>query len=433
MAYLLSDLESLALTCKSEQSKEYILEAIRCYGATAYRGAIVNAWIAVVFDLIEKIRELSLAGDMAAREINLLHERYMDQIESNNSNGIKGALEFERLIIETCRDKLQFFDAQQFLDLERLRQDRHRCAHPSFQRLAVPYSPPAEQARLHIRNAIVHVLSQPPVQGKAALDSLKALVSSEYFPTDVASAISQLKHLRIEDLTESAIRGFIDLLVYSFLDKDDSLFYNGNVYAALAAAYQIFPVEAEDRLKKQLNKVIYTSPNDLVWGAFALATNSPFCWGVLEKASKDRITQFVESGPTAQVIRLILQLSNCSGLEGAVLQRVSRFSLEELRIAVKDYNLRGPAKSRALELLSNSYSWNKTNEIFTDIVFPLYDFLTVDDIKRVICMPTETQADLPGATSYSVFIDKVRASGVFEGQVLDQMLKDNGAVYLLRP
>lgn len=172
----LADIEALAVRCRSEQSRGYISEAMQCYRAGAYRASIVSTWIAVVFDLIDKVRELAVSGDSTARAIEARYETYIKQIEQGNSAGIKSALEFEREILETCRDQLQFFDPQQFIDLTRLREDRHRCAHPSFQRVGMPYQPSAEQARVHVRNAIVHVLSQPPVQGKAALAELRALV-----------------------------------------------------------------------------------------------------------------------------------------------------------------------------------------------------------------------------------------------------------------
>lgn len=178
----LADIEALALRCRSDESKSYIAEAIRCYRASAYRAAIVNTWVAIVFDLIDKIRELSLSGDAKAKELETRYEMYIDQIQKGNTQGIKSALEFERSILNLCKDELQFFDPQQFTDLVRLREDRHRCAHPSFQHAGIPYHPSAEQARLHIRNAIVYVLAQPPVQGKAALAELKVLVSSAYFP-----------------------------------------------------------------------------------------------------------------------------------------------------------------------------------------------------------------------------------------------------------
>lgn len=56
MSDSLIDIEALTLRCRADRAREYVQEAIMCYRAGAYRSAIVNSWIAVVFDLIEKVR-----------------------------------------------------------------------------------------------------------------------------------------------------------------------------------------------------------------------------------------------------------------------------------------------------------------------------------------------------------------------------------------
>jgi hypothetical protein len=57
----LGDLDELVLCCRTEEARSYISEAVACYKVGAFRSSIVAAWIAVVYDLLSKIRELSLA------------------------------------------------------------------------------------------------------------------------------------------------------------------------------------------------------------------------------------------------------------------------------------------------------------------------------------------------------------------------------------
>ena len=78
------------------------------------------------------------------------------------------------------------------VDLARLRDDRHRCAHPSQQSAEEPYEPPAELARTHLRNAVVHLLARPPLQGTKAWDRVWRAVTSEYFPDSEKDAIAAL-------------------------------------------------------------------------------------------------------------------------------------------------------------------------------------------------------------------------------------------------
>jgi hypothetical protein len=427
----LADIEALAIRCHSEQSKGYITEAIRCYRGSAYRAAIVSTWIAIVFDLIDKIRELAVSGDASAKAIEAKYETYITQIEQNNAVGISNALEFERLILETCRDKLQFFDPQQFIDLTRLREDRHRCAHPSFQRVGVPYYPSAEQARLHIRNAVVHVLAQPPVQGKAALAELKTLVSSAYFPTDDIKALAQLKNSGLKNATEALVKGFIDQLVFNFFTNGDPLYYKEQVKAAINAAFELYPGIVEERLRKQLNKAIRDIPdNDFPAAAWLIATIKSG-YSVLEDASKNKICRFIEEGPAADVLIVLEVLAEIGDFGPSIQTRIDNLAFEELADAIGSHGLRERAKERALHFLSEVRSWNSANEVFVKVVLPLFSCLSVQDIERVLRMPTDAGADLPGAHGYKLFVENVRRAGTFTEAALNALLTANGGGYLV--
>lgn len=109
----LADLDTLVLKCRAERSRDYVSESIRCYKAGAYRSTIVNVWIAIVFDLVDKIRDLALAGDAKAQRINSRYETYIDQINAGNDQGVKNALEFERTIISTCGTELGVLPEQE--------------------------------------------------------------------------------------------------------------------------------------------------------------------------------------------------------------------------------------------------------------------------------------------------------------------------------
>jgi len=49
-------------------ARAYIREAIACYKSGANRASVVSAWVAVTFDVIDKIYDLSLAGGQISQE-----------------------------------------------------------------------------------------------------------------------------------------------------------------------------------------------------------------------------------------------------------------------------------------------------------------------------------------------------------------------------
>jgi hypothetical protein len=110
-------------------------------------------------------------------------------------------------------------DFNEFIDLERLKDDWNRCAHPTFQRIETPYYPTAEQAMYHIKNSVLHVLSQPPVQGKYALENLSKLIESKYFPTNENDAQKQLEESELLRPSLLLLRAFIDYLCFGLFDK----------------------------------------------------------------------------------------------------------------------------------------------------------------------------------------------------------------------
>jgi hypothetical protein len=176
--FMLSQFDEAVHSCRTADSRAQIGEAVRCYEAGAYRSAIIMAYMAVCFDLIDKLRALEATGDGKARNLVADLLKYQEQINAGNDQALGNLLKFEKELIEKFRDDFEFFGVNEYDEMARLRADRNRCAHPTFFKSERPYKPSAELARLHIRNSIAYVLSQEPKQGKAAIDQFESAVLS---------------------------------------------------------------------------------------------------------------------------------------------------------------------------------------------------------------------------------------------------------------
>ena len=419
----LSDLDELILRCRTEKAREYISEAVACYRSGAYRASIVNTWIAVVFDLIDKTRELSVAGEKNAEAILKKFETYQQQISEGNSQGINSALEFERNILVTAKDELQFFDVQQLQDLTRLREDRHRCAHPSFQKIEEPYRPSAEQARLHLRNAIIHVLSQPPVQGKAAIEDLIALVSSEYFPTAVPKAITQFKDSHLSRPSDVLIRGITDKLLFGFFENGTSLRFSKRARIAIKALLEMHREIVSDRIKKNLPKIIQKiSDKELLFAVF-LTLDLDGIWMDLEESSKIKIIQFIENAPAKEMLPSLRLAATNPDLAAIATTRIAGLTSDELGDAITKYDLGAFAIKSAIDRYTTVRSWADANQIAEKIIFPLFTHLSKGDIIKIIRAPKDSSADLIGSNTFRKFIDNVRQSEKFANDELNELLR----------
>ena len=173
----MKSLDELYLTCRDEISKKYILEAIKCYKGGAFRSCIVATWIALTYDFIGKLHELSMDDENAKALFNKIEDYRI-------KNNINGTLEFERTLLDTMKDDYSLLSPVEYNDLKRLNEDRNLCAHPSLIDEITPFQATTEIARYHLRNVIEYVLSKPPVQGKAALERVKRTLDSIYYPED---------------------------------------------------------------------------------------------------------------------------------------------------------------------------------------------------------------------------------------------------------
>lgn len=426
----LADLDVLVLKCRPGRSREYISESIQCYKAGAYRATIVNVWIAVVFDLVDKIRDLTLSGDGAAKEINTRFEGYIVQINKGNDQGVKNALEFERTIIATCGKELSFFDHQQMRDLQRLREDRHQCAHPSFQSAGIPHRPTAELARLHLRNAVEHVLSQPPVQGKAAIVELLTIISSDYFPKDHQQAEKALLDTSLAKPSGALIRGLIDSLVLGFANPESLVYKKIQVSAVLSVLLTFHRNEASPRISKQLSALIMRVEDSVLPDVVGLISALPELAELANNAAQTRLKEFILQGPEDDV-SLVLTIAKSPILKDEVTQRIQRLDIDHLAIAIQHKYLWDLLKPKVLRLLSKSGSWDKTNRLIDKLLIPIFEALTPDDIREIIKMPKENGADLVGAHSYSSFIRQVDNADKIPRSELEELLKDNYAENML--
>ena len=173
------DLDMLMTRIREPRSKTYFLDAVKAYKVGALRAALSSAWVALVYDLISKYRELDAMGDAAATAFL----QTWDTAIVNND--VKRLLELEATIIADATENTQVLSRISKMHLERLREDRHLCAHPAFSTDADLFEPSPELVRLHLVNAIDLVLSQEPLQGKAIFEQFDVDVQSAGFPTAI--------------------------------------------------------------------------------------------------------------------------------------------------------------------------------------------------------------------------------------------------------
>lgn len=151
MTQQLTDIDSLCLQVRDRESQRLITEAINAYRGGALRSAIVSTWIAVTFDIISKIRELANLEEGEAITFAAALDAAINSSNTNNTReGIKQLQKLENELLDVANDKMQLFSQHEYVELNRLKEDRNKCAHPALIADNELYRPSLELVRSHI-------------------------------------------------------------------------------------------------------------------------------------------------------------------------------------------------------------------------------------------------------------------------------------------
>ena len=375
MASVLSDLDELVLKCRDQKAKSYIREAVACYKAGAFRSAIVSTWIAVSFDILDKLKELSLAGDKEA-------ERQIESFDKARRIGdVANSLKFEREILVVCRDKLELISHVEFIDLNRLQEDRNRCAHPSMASDGEVFNPSAELARMHIRSAVEHLLQYPPAQGKYALDSLTSEVESEYFPTDVKKAVVAFESSPLNKARDSLIRNFTIVLLKKLINdaKDYKEIYR--ISTALNAIEVIHRELYRKILTEKLSSIVRSLAVEKLDRVIPLIRHVEDSWSYLEADIRQKIQTYVENLPKEEIENIYIFLS-IQGLKSFAEKRLKKATRTELDEAIF-FVIPLQVSDRIIELYSESRNFDQANNFASTVIRYATDY-SKEQIQKII-------------------------------------------------
>lgn len=416
MSSPLADLDELILKCRDDRAKAYITEAVASYRAGAFRSAIVGAWIAVCFDVIEKLRELALSGDKEA-------EKHTEELEKTRKSGdIAKALKFERELLELARDKFELISHVEFIDLERLQEDRNRCAHPSLISEDQVFSPSAELARVHLHSAVTHLLQHPPVQGKYALDRLVKEVDSEYFPDNKDKARVSLASGPLRKPRETLVRNFTVVLIKKLLKEEIDWKHKRRVAAALNAVVELQPHCYSKTVAEKLSPLLRSLDDaelKRIVPFFNLVKDS---WQYVENDVRQRIENFVSALPVELFDDLGFLLS-FDPLHKQAAARVSRATRAELKDTIF-FILPNEVAERIIEIYLESKSFDQANEWAKHLAIYASDF-NEDQIRRIVAGAAKNEQVLY-SFELGALLNVLRSRKKISEEEFDGLLHANG-------
>jgi len=412
----LADLDELVLKCRDEKALSYIREAVSCYKVGSFRSSIVSTWIAVVFDILDKIKELSLSGDKEA-------EKQLGEFESARETGdITRSLKFERDILEVARDKLELISHIEFMDLERLQQDRNRCAHPSMTADGEIFNPSAELSRVHIRNSIEYLLQFPPSQGKNALGKLISDVNSEYFPTNTDNALIALQNSPLFKARKSLVRNFIIVLLKGILKETLDYKERLRITSALKAVERLYKEIYDSTLQEKVSPLIRQLDDNELDKLTPILNYFPSYSGYFDEDVSHKVSAYIQNLPSSMITDLETLLEHPEFGASAEI-RVNKISINDFQDAFF-FSLPEKIADKMISLFLDSRTFDQANTSAKIIALHADDYTE----RQVYKIVTEAAGNnqITGSFGIDTVFAALRKSKIIPIEDFDKLLVELG-------
>lgn len=355
----LLDLDLLVNRIREPRSRTYFMDAVKAYKAGALRTSMTSVWVAVVYDIILKYRELRASGDAAADAFL----RTWD--EATREQDIRTLLDLEMTIVDSATYEVQLLNPVARLHLERLKKDRNLCAHPTFYTEENLFEPSVELVRLHLVNAIELVLSQAPLQGKAIFEQFDLDVRSVGFPTREAEVRDYVEQRYLSRTRSERIRNLGIVLAKSLL-KGTPAEWDKERLKVLNALIAIRDRRAEswDHIAAEIVKIMNSMEPLVRSRAISFLSSFPDLWERIDESFRQALSatvEHVEAHWSTDYHALIgVRLPQ---FREQMLRVIRRLTMDQLRDALQ-VEVLIECWERALEFYRNSGGYRRSESNF---------------------------------------------------------------------
>lgn len=373
------DLDILLTRIRHPQSRVYFLDAVKAYKAGALRGALTSAWVALVYDLIAKYRELSAIGDAAATAF------LQSWDNATGSGDIAKLLQLEGGIIEDATANTQIVNRIARTHLKRLRADRHLCAHPAFSAEADLFEPSPELVRLHLVNAVDLVLSQEPLQGKAIFDLYDVDVQSTGFPTAYERVLDYVEQRYLARVRAQNVRNFGTVLAKSLLKGVPAQWepLHRKIIPSLVALRDRAAAAWPDVAQAIIRLIDSLEPANRP-RAIAFIAAFPDFWPQLQEPTRTALQATIDNAdPAALTDYRILAGVTVPQFRDALLPIIAGLSRERLAVAIASQPL-ADLWARAVEEYQGSGSFRGSEANFSDLITPFAGRLGSHQLDQIL-------------------------------------------------
>ena len=376
----LSDIDVLSFSVRNQESRRLIGEAIIAYRGGALRASLISAWIAVTYDIIAKTRELAGQGEAASIQFIKEVDNAIENEDKQKSQRIENEL------LTTANSKLQLLLPHEHEGLVRLKEDRHRCAHPAFITENELYQPSPELVRAHIVHALQYLLIHAPLQGKPAIARFKADLLSPSFPQKSSEIGVFVQKKYLERAKDALIVNLIKMIISAPFGNERGKFAKHTKTLALTL-YEISKFKSslyDDLMKNFVARKFENVSQDVLLRICPFLGCDKRIWNWLSEPDQIRIRRLLETAnPDTLKENFAFDTFDIDPLSEVLFYRFDGFD-EDTQIDIINECPKKEFVEKGIKIYSEARSYRHAEQLGQFILLSLADFFTSEDIGKIL-------------------------------------------------
>ncbi|WP_156174462.1 hypothetical protein [Hoeflea sp. IMCC20628] len=268
-------------------------------------------------------------------------------------------------------------------------------------------------------------MTQPPKQGKAALESLQALVLSPYFPTEIPDAVARLKGSELQSARAPLIMGFVDLICFGWPDSNSPLHTKAAALVALLAIVELHRKEALPRLILNVNKLLMHTEEWPVELGCSLAIRLAEVGEKVYEPGRPIVRKWLvapsKGAKRARVVQKALFIGWLrDDAEAAILQ----LKAEDFGDVIDQ--IPPEMATAAAKLYSSAKTWDEANNYASRFAIKYASWFSERDLDLIFAEVAAGRNDLPGSHGYREFLAALAAQDESKCAGVAALLESHG-------
>ncbi|WP_146018003.1 MULTISPECIES: hypothetical protein [Pseudomonas] len=410
------DLDILISRIRNTSTKKYFLDSVKAYKAGALRAALTSTWVALVYDLIAKYRELSAHNEATATSFIQL----WDNATANQD--LKKLLELEKDILVHAKDTTQILNSIEFTQLSRLREDRHLCAHPAYSAEAELFEPSHELVRLHLVNVVDLVFAREARQGRAIFDVFSADIQSPGFPSEHGRILDYVESRYLARVRATNVPNFGVVLAKSLLKGVPPEWepHRSQIVSSLVAVSERAPASWQETTGSIVRIIDNVEPAHRP-RAIAFLANFPSFWALLQAPTHTALQETAANiDPNSLADYYMLAGITLAPLREAIQALISEMNAQSLISAISQVQV-PELWARGIEVYRNSGGFRSSEDNFRRLVVPFAHQLNSDNFNTLFSAITDNAQNWDAAQTPSILLSVLQNAKVENRPSVDMM------------